>query len=249
MDGFYLSFTREPVELPDTEAVRRFLPGYDAENIRFRAGAPLSEGVAVLGGALYSYFRYEMHLACLNGLAAFGEIAEEFAEVFGRRYRDVEGYRTDDAELVFVMMGSFATKAKAAVDQLREAGVAIGLVRPILLRPFPRDRIRSMLAGKKGVAVIDQNLSLGRGGILHTEITSALYGAGDSLPIIVSFVGGLGGRDICAEEFYEIAKVTAQSVSAGHAPAPRLLLTSEELAEVRRMQEIAGLNGKARNKP
>jgi pyruvate ferredoxin oxidoreductase alpha subunit len=248
MDGFYLSFTREPVELPDTEAVRRFLPEYDAENIRFRAGAPLSEGVAVLGGTLYSYFRYEMHLACLNGLAAFSEIAEDFAEVFGRRYRDVEGYRTDDAELVFVMMGSFATKAKAAVDQLREVGVAIGLVRPILLRPFPRDRIRSLLAGKKGVAVIDQNLSLGRGGILHTEISAALYGAGDSLPIIVSFVGGLGGRDIGAEEFYEMAKVTAQAVSAGHAPAPRLLLTSEELAEVRRMQEIAGLNGKARNK-
>lgn len=245
MDGFYLSFTREPVELPAPEDVKQFLLGYDAENIRFSAEAPLSEGVAVLGGTLYSYFRYEMHLAALNGLAAYNEIADEFAAVTGRQYRAVEGYRSDDAELVFVMMGSFATKAKAAVDQLREAGMSVGLVRPVLLRPFPRDLLRSMLAGKKGVAVIDQNLSMGMGGILYSEITASLYALEASQPIVVSFIGGLGGRDISAEEFYEMANVTARSVREGHAPAPRLLLTSEELAEVRRLQEIAGAIGKS----
>jgi pyruvate ferredoxin oxidoreductase alpha subunit len=249
LDGFYLSFTREPVEIPDPEAVRRFLPEYDAENVRFRAGAPLSEAVAVLGGGLYSYFRYEMHLAALNGLSAYREITADFSAFFGREYRDVEGYRTDDAELVFVMMGSFATKAKAAVDRLREAGISIGLVRPILLRPFPKERIRSLLAGKKGVAIIDQNISLGMGGVLHSEITSSLYGTSASPPVVASFIGGLGGRDISAEEFYEMAKVISQAAKVGHAPAPRLLLTREELAEVRRMQQIAGVEGKARKKP
>ncbi len=248
MDGFYLSFTREPVEIPDEEAVRRFLPGYDAENIRFRAGAPLSEAVAVLGGALYSYFRYEMHLASLNGLAVFNEVAREFESIFGRRYRDVEGYRTDDAEVVFVMMGSFATKARAAVDRLRDAGMRVGLLRPIMLRPFPRERIRSMLAGKKGVAVVDQNLSLGMGGILYGEITSALYGTEAAPPVIAGFVGGLGGRDIAAEEFYEIANETARAVEEGICPAPRLLFTREDLDFVRRMQEIAGANMPERSK-
>lgn len=240
MDGFYLSFTREPVEIPDRETVRRFLPGYDAENIRFRAGVPLSEAVAVLGGSLYSYFRYEMHLASLNGVAVFNEIAREFETVFGRRYRDVEGYRTEDVELVFVMMGSFATKARAAVDRLRDAGMRVGLLRPIMLRPFPRERIRSLLAGKKGLAVVDQNLSLGMGGILYGEITSALYGMAGAPPVIAGFVGGLGGRDIAAEEFYEMAAVTARAVEEGVCPPPRLLFTRDDLDYVRRMQEIAG---------
>jgi pyruvate ferredoxin oxidoreductase alpha subunit len=241
LDGFYLSFTREPVEIPDREAVQRFLPGYDAENIRFQANAPLSEAVAVLGGSLYSYFRYEMHLAALNGLQVFREVADDFSAVFGREYREVEGYRTEDAELVFVMIGSFATKAKAAVDRLRDAGMAVGLVRPILLRPFPQDRIRSLLAGKKAVAVVDQNLSLGRGGILHAEITASLYGVPDSPAVIASFIGGLGGRDISAEEFYEMANSTLLAAAQGQAPPPRLLFTRAELAEVRGLQEIAGV--------
>jgi pyruvate ferredoxin oxidoreductase alpha subunit len=127
--------------------------------------------------------------------------------------------------------------------------MSVGLGRPILLRPFPREQIRNFLAGKKGVAVIDQNLSTGMGGVLHAEIGSSLYGLKDSQPILVSFIGGLGGRDISAEEFYEMANVTALAVKEGHAPAPRLLLTQEELADVRRMQEIAGVEGKTRTKP
>lgn len=239
MDGFYLSFTREPVELPDRETVGRFLPEFDPGNIRFRAGRPVSQAVTVLSGALYSYFRYEMHLAALNALSAFDEIAVDFASLFGRSHGAVESYRTDDAELVFVMIGSFATKARSAVDSLRRAGVAVGLMRPLLVRPFPRERIREILAGKKGVAVIDQNLSLGMGGILHSEVASALYGLPDAPPVLNSFIGGLGGRDISAEEFYEMASVTAQAVGQGRSLPPRLLFTGRELAGVRELQAIA----------
>lgn len=77
-------------------------------------------------------------------------------------------------------MGCFATKAKAAVDSLREAGWKIGLLRPRLLRPYPAEMIRQALAGKQGVAVIDQNLSMGKGGILHSELASVLYGYNNS---------------------------------------------------------------------
>ncbi len=240
MDGFYLSFTREPVEIPDSDAVRRFLPEYDPENIRFRAGEPVSQAVTVLGGPLYSYFRYEMHLAAMNALPVFDEVAADFASLFGRDHGAVEAYRTDDAELVFVMIGSFATKAKAAVDSLRRAGVTVGLLRPLLLRPFPADRIREILAGKMGVAVIDQNLSMGMGGVLFTEIASALYGLRDAPRVMNSFIGGLGGRDITAEEFYEMASVTAKAAAGGRSLPPRLLMTGRELAEIRRLQAIAG---------
>lgn len=243
MDGFYLSFTREPVEIPDRGAVGRFLPAFDPENIRFRASEPVSQAVTVLGGALYSYFRYEMHLAAMNALSVFDEIAGDFNSLLGRNHESVEAYRTDDAELVFVMIGSFATKARAAVDSLRRAGVAVGLMRPLIVRPFPRDRIREILAGKKGVAVIDQNLSVGMGGVLHAEVASALYGLTDAPQVMNSFIGGLGGRDISAEEFYEMASVTARAVSEGRSLPPRLLFTGQELAEIRRLQAIARFGG------
>lgn len=238
LDGFYLSFTREPVALPDAEAVRRFLGAFDPGTIKFRASSPISQAVAVLGGSPYSYFRYEMHLAALNGLTVYEEIAGEFEQEFGRRHAAVEAYRVEEAEFVFVMIGSFATKAMEAVDRLREAGRQMGLVRPRLLRPFPEAQLRQLLAGKKGVAVIDQNISLGKGGVLYAELASALYGRKDA-PVLTSFIGGLGGRDITLEEFYEMAAVTREAAATGTAPPPRLLYTEEELREVRKLQAIA----------
>jgi pyruvate ferredoxin oxidoreductase alpha subunit len=239
LDGFTLSFTREPVELPEPAQVAQFLPPYDAENVRFRASKPVSQAVAVLGGAPYSYFRYESHLASLQALAVYDEVAQGFARVFGRRYDAVESYRANDAEVVFFMLGAFATKAKDAVDRLREAGEKVGLVRPRLLRPYPAAAIRATLAGKRAVAVIDQNLSMGKGGVLHSELGSVLYGQKEAPPIIASFVGGLGGRDISAEEFYEIARQMQRAAASGTTPEPRLLYTQNELRQFRKLQAIA----------
>ena len=238
-DGFYLSFTREPVSLPDSKVAKDFVGEFDAENIQFRASSPTSQAVAVLGGSPYSYFRYESHLAAENALAVFDEICTEFAQRFGRQYDAVESYRLDDADYAFFMMGCFATKAKAAVDSLREAGWKIGLLQPRLLRPYPAEKIRQALAGKKGVAVIDQNLSMGKGGILHSELASVLYGHKDAPPVLCSFIGGLGGRDIASEEFFEIAKSLKQAVDSGAMPAPRLIYTADELRQIRKLQAIA----------
>ena len=244
LDGFYLSFTREPVEIPEPAAVDRFLPGYDAETTRFHAGEPVSQGVAVLGSSPYSYFRYEDHLAALQGLPAYEAIAAEFAAQFGRDYAAVETYRSDDAEFVLFMIGSFATKAKDAVDRMREAGWPVGLVRPRLLRPYPDAPLRRALAGKRGVAVVDQNLSLGKGGILHGELASVLYGQPDAPSILASFIGGLGGRDIGPEEFFEMIRIVRQAAETGITPPPRLLFTEDELREVRKMQAIAHVERK-----
>ena len=238
LDGFYLSFTREPVNVPAPTAVDAFLPSFDSEAISLRASAPESQAVAVLGGGPYSYFRYETHLAMINALSAYDPIAAEFADRFGREWPAVEAYRCDDAQIVFLMIGSFATKARAAVDRLRAAGQSVGLLRPRLLRPFPEHALRQQLFGKRGVAVIDQNLSFGKGGILFTQVASALYGRPDA-PLLVSFIGGLGGRDIAPEEFFEIARVVDQAVDQGEAPAPRLLYTQDELREMRRLQTLA----------
>jgi pyruvate ferredoxin oxidoreductase alpha subunit len=238
LDGFYLSFTREPVLVPGPEAVDAFLPSFDPGGLGFRASRPVSQAVAVLGGGPYSYFRYEMHEASRNALEVFDEAATDFASRLGRTYDAVEAYHCEDAEVAFVMMGSFATKAKDAVDRLREAGQAVGLVRPRLLRPFPDAALRRALVGRKAVAVVDQNLSTGQGGVLHAELAAALYGAHDA-PVLVSFIGGLGGRDIGPDEFYAMADVARDAAARGAPPAPRLLYTRSELREMRKLQGIA----------
>jgi pyruvate ferredoxin oxidoreductase alpha subunit len=238
LDGFYLSFTREPVQLPDLTKVRQFLPPFDPENNLFRASAPQSLAMAVLGGGPYSYFRYQLHLAAQQALQRYDAIASEFTSTFGRNYDAVEAYRVDDAQTLFVMLGSFSTKAKEAVDRLREQNIPIGLVRPRLLRPFPREHLRRVMQNKHAAAVIDQNLSTGMGGVLHSEIASALYGM-DNAPLLASFIGGLGGRDITQEEFYEIAMCLEKAIKKAQTPEPRLLYTENELRELRKLQAIA----------
>ena len=238
-DGFYLSFTREPVDIPNPTAAKQFVGSYDEENIAFRASTPLSHAVAVLGGGPYSYFRYEMHLAAQQALTVYDELANEYRDFFGRLYPAIDAYRCDDADYVFVMMGSFATKAKEAVDRLRDGGWKVGLLRPRLLRPFPHDKFAAALAGKQAVAVIDQNLSMGKGGVLHTELASALYGQADAPAILLSFIGGLGGRDITIQEFFEMVTELRKAVASGETPPPRLLFTNNEFREVKNLQAIA----------
>ena len=148
LDGFYLSFTREPVTIPTAEMVEHFLPPFDPLSILFRADQPQSQAVAVLGGGLYSYFRYQAHLAAQAALPVYDQIATHFGELFGRHYPAVDCYRCDDAEWVLVMIGSFATKALGAVDRLREQGCAVGVVRPRVVRPFPAEALRRALRGK-----------------------------------------------------------------------------------------------------
>lgn len=241
LDGFYLSFTREPVDLPDVAEAAAFVGDFDPENLQFHASAPLSQATAVLGGGPYSYFRYETHLAAEQALAVYAAVAEDFARRFGRRHAMLEAYRLADADYVFVMMGSFASKARDAVDSLREAGWKIGLLRPRLLRPLPREQIRALLKGRRAVAVVDQNLSMGMGGVLHSEFAGALYGLSDAPPVLASFIGGLGGRDIRQQEFFRMAEVLKQADASGVTPAPRLLYTQQELTELRKLQAIAGL--------
>ena len=239
LDGFYLSYTREPVEIPEPQDIQKFLPAFDTEKFKFRASTPTSHAVAVLGGSPYSYFRYEIHLAAMQAIEVYNDVAKAFSQQFGRDYPAIEKHHCEDAEVVFVMVGSFSTKAREAVDQLRQAGTAVGLVRPRLLRPFPTKALQKATEGKQGIAVIDQNISMGKGGVLHTEVTSALYGAPNAPKIITSFIGGLGGRDISVEEFYEIVKVTKQAINDGVTPEPRLLYTQDEYREMKKLQAIA----------
>jgi pyruvate ferredoxin oxidoreductase alpha subunit len=239
LDGFTLSFTREPVDLPDAEAAAAFLPPFDPGADGLRASRPVSHAVSVLGGGAYSYFRYEIHRAAQNAEAAFADAAAELAQRCGRSYAPLATYRMQGAEVAFLALGAVATQVEDAVDRLRESGCAAGLVRPILLRPLPAAALRRALAGVRAVAVLDQDLSLGMGGVLHAELAAALYGAPGAPQVLASFVGGLGGRGIGPEELVAMARDALRAADAGTPPAARLLYTAAELRELRKLQAIA----------
>ncbi len=237
LDGFYLSFTREPVEIPDWDAVREFLPPYRAAHAHFSASHGMAQGVAVLGGGTYAFFKYQMQRAAEAALDVHDEIAGEFCNRFDRCYGAVEGYRLDDAEWVIVMSNSFSTIGKAEVGRLRAAGEKVGLLRLRMIRPFPHAEIQWLLDGRRAVAVIDQNLSVGKGGILFAEVASALTGR--SSPPLLSFIGGLGGRRFRSEEFDQILLALRAAEATGGSPEPHLLYSAQEFEQVRGLLRIA----------
>ncbi len=239
MDGFFLSFTRERVEIPDVERVREFLPPLMPHHPTFRASRPMAQGVAVLDAATYSFFRYQMQRSMENVLDVYSQAAADFAGRCGRQYDVVESYQLEDAELVIVMIGSFATKGKAAVNRWREQGHRVGLLRPRLVRPFPARRIANELQGRRAVGVIDQNLSPGLGGILFHELAAALATA-PAPPALRSFVGGLGGKDISPLEFDHVLATLSKAHAGDACHSTELLITSEEMQRVRHSLATAG---------
>jgi len=239
LDGFYLSFTREPVEIPALEKVRKFLPAFELKHPGFRASQPMAQGVAVLDGSMYSYFRYQLHRALENALEVHAEVAEEFSQLFGRRYSTHEEYRMDDAEFVLVMAGSFATKAKAAINRWRESGKRVGLLRLRMIRPWPATALTNALMGRRAVCVIDQNISPGLGGILFHELAATLAGAGGSPPLC-SFVSGLGGKNISSGEFDHVLATLERAEGSDGPVVSELLLTGRERMRVDQLLHLAG---------
>jgi pyruvate ferredoxin oxidoreductase alpha subunit len=193
----------------------------------------------VLGGSTYSYFRHQIHLASMNALQVHEEAAVEFARLFGRRYGLVEEYRLDDAQDVLVMTNAFASKGKAAVDRARAQGKRVGLLRLCVIRPWPAEAIRHALQGRRAVAVLDQNLAPGQGGILFQEIAACLYHEAIRPLALCSFIGGLGGKNISEGEFEAMFEQTAEAGVRGRGIGPVLLYTEGEHREIEQLQYLA----------
>ncbi len=240
MDGFYLSFTREPVLIPDKSEVKGFLPEYNPKHAFLKASEPMAQGVAVLGGSAYSYFKYQQHLASLNALEVYNEVASEFEGVFGRSYSAIEAFMMEDAEYVLIMSNSFTVKGKAAVKGFRENGIKAGLLRLRLIRPFPDAELRRLLSNIKAAAVIDQNISPGSGGILFKDVSAALYHDAHRPEVLLSFIGGLGGKDISQVEFKHIINMMKKSLDTGVIPGTEILYTENDMQQMNKLLKIAG---------
>lgn len=240
LDGFYLSFTREPIDVPDLAEVRQFLPGFAPAYSVLSDKDSVALGATVLDPSLYTYFKHQMHHAAETALEIYPQIVAEFAERFGRRHDAVEEFMLDDADYVIVMTNSFASMGKAEVKRLRSAGKKVGLARLRMVRPFPVDDLQAVLRGRKGVAVIDQNISVGKGGILFSEIAAALYSLIDRPRVLLSFIGGLGGRRFRPGEFDGmLEKLEKSEETSAEMARPHLLFTAAECREVGRFFAIA----------
>jgi pyruvate ferredoxin oxidoreductase alpha subunit len=238
LDGFHLSYTREPVGMPLPAEAREFLRADADRPVGLSASHAAAQGVAVLGGSAYSFFKYQMQRASEAALDVHAAIADDFAVRFGRRWGAVDGWALDDAEDVVVMSNSFSTVGRAEVARLRAAGHRIGLLRLRLIRPFPHAEIAQLLAGRRAVAVVDQNLSIGKGGILFAEVASAVRGP--TAPALVSFVGGLGGRRFRSADFDAIASRLKAAASDGGSATPDLLFSEAEYGRMLELLRVAG---------
>ncbi len=202
LDGFHLSHVIEPILLPEQSEVDAFLP---ANNYPL----PLNPARPVAMGDfappfIYSEVKWAQEVNLRRSKETILEVWQEFGRAFGRLYHPVECYRCQDAKVLLLTMGSFSETAMTAVDRMREQGQDIGLLKLRLWRPFPFEELRQAVQGAEVLIVLDRALSFGGpGGPVCSEIRSALYDR-EKRPKVVSFVGGLGGRDITVDGFEEI---------------------------------------------
>jgi pyruvate/2-oxoacid:ferredoxin oxidoreductase alpha subunit len=153
--------------------------------------------------------KYQMQQSMEKAKSVIPEVEEEYKKIFGRSYGLVESYRCEDAELILVTSGTVTSTSREVIDQYRDEGKAIGLLKIKTFRPFPSEEVRKELKGIPKVAVIDRNISYGVGGIFSEELKSALCNEEDR-PVVFSYVAGLGGRDITQETISNVIEYTLE---------------------------------------
>jgi pyruvate/2-oxoacid:ferredoxin oxidoreductase alpha subunit len=223
-DGYVLSHTEMPVNVPLQEDVDRFLPPYKPHTILDPA-KPKNYNLVTLAnprinaeGVLchgYMELRYLLQEALQNSRETITTVGREFGELFGRSYANMFWEdRLDDADIVIVAMGSLAMEAIVAADMLRETGHIVGVLGLRVFRPFPKADVIKALKKSRLVVIFDKNISYGIEGATCSEIKSALYGS-SARAVIRNFIVGLGGRDVKARELVDAVNKSLLSVKKG----------------------------------
>lgn len=212
LDGFALTHTYENVDVPEQEAADEFLPPYETAN-KFDFDHPVNMGYSA-GPEFNRYFKYWEHRDMVDAAQVIESTEARFAEVFGRRYAGMaEEYRTADAEVVLVTLGSVVGLVRQVVDELRAEGRRVGLLRIRYMRPFPAHRLAEMLSQAKAVGVLEKDISFGAEGTVFTQVNSALQQAALGMPTR-NFIGGLGGDDITIDQVKSVF-ATLEAAAAG----------------------------------
>lgn len=228
MDGFILSHVYEPVIMLEQELTDKFLPSFDPEYVLDPAN-PMSFG-AFAAPDSYEEFRYLQEKAMQAALPKIEAVAKEFEEIFGRYHGGlIDGYKLDDAEIVVMAMGSVLGTIKDVVDEYRERGEKIGVLKVRSFRPFPKEQIKEALKGAQTVVVLDKNISIGTNeGALFTEVKSCMYNTRCDIPIF-GYTLGHGGRDIPKESIAKVIEEAKKVAKSGITVESQFLDLKEEL--------------------
>ena len=207
LDAFFLSHTSEPVDIPEPADVDAFLPRRDAA-LKLDTSDPHAFG-ALTTPAVYMEMRKRQQEAFDRVLETYQMIDADWDRRFGRSWSAIESYRTEDADTVLVTSGTITSTARYVINERRERGEKVGLLKIKMFRPFPSAALRRALAGIPRLAVLDRNISPGHGGIFAEELRSALYDLpADRRPRIDGYVLGLGGRDVTPDVIGECLDAT-----------------------------------------
>jgi len=220
-DGYILSHTEMPVDVPGQKDVDRYLPSYkphttlDPANPKnYNLVTLANPRVGVEGKLCHGYMelRYLLQEALQNSRETILQAGKEFNEIFGRDYANMFWEdREEDAEIMIVAMGSLAMEAIVAADMLREEGIKVGVLGLRVFRPFPKSDVVRALRKSKLIVVFDKNISYGSEGATCSEIKSALYGTYINAAIR-NYIVGLGGRDIKARELVDATRKAIASL-------------------------------------
>jgi 2-oxoisovalerate ferredoxin oxidoreductase alpha subunit len=213
-DGFELSHTAMPVELPSQREVDGFLPPYDVERALIDLEKPTTHG-SLVNPDMYMEFRYLIQKAMENAKHVIDDTSAEFSRHFGRDYESqIQCYKCRDIDIAIVSLGSTASEAKEAVDRLRKEKLHVGAVKLRVFRPFPAELFQELGKRVKAFVVIDRDISFGMEGALFTELKSALYHL-EEKPMVLGFIAGLGGRDIRIRDLTKAARKAFEALKKG----------------------------------
>ncbi len=194
MDGFVLTHTLEPIDLPDAEAVDGWLPPFEfARNLD--PANPRSLGTLV-SPDFFAEVRHSHHAAMLRAMDVIEATDRDWQTLTGRRCGGLLQVTGDpDASVGILAMGSTMGTLEAGFEHLRgEAGTA-RLIKLRAFRPLPAAALREAASGLDHLIVIDRAVSPGLGGVVGTEVAAVLADV-PGAPRIHNHAIGLGGRDI-----------------------------------------------------
>ena len=221
-DGAFLTHSQSIVKVPSQEAVRSFLPPYDRGDRRLHPDNPITIAPQVNEDWLME-IRRQSDMGMRRARDVITEVYREFNAQFGRGGEPfIERYMMDDAEIALVGMGTLAMPVKVAVRKMRERGQKVGFVRVRWFRPFPAPELQDALSGMRAVGVIDRDYAFGspfHSGVLANEVRAALYPARQR-PRIVSFIAGLGGREVTTDSVIGLAGTVFEAARGGDVQMP-----------------------------
>ncbi|PMQ01492.1 MAG: pyruvate ferredoxin oxidoreductase [Dictyoglomus sp. NZ13-RE01] len=213
-DGFITSHSEEILELLEDEEVKRFIGEYKPKFSLLDINNPITMGPLALFDS-YFEFKVAQAYAIENSLPIIKKVGKEFGDLTGRYYDVIEKYYTDDADYIVVAMSSTCGTARVVVDELREKGEKVGLLKIRVFRPFPLEDVVDALKNAKVVGVLDRSMVPGSfAGPLYHEITSGMYHL-EKRPVFQPYVYGLGGRDITTEHIKGVFEELKEIEKAG----------------------------------